>query len=515
MNLLHVTERNARFYPEKEAFVEIRPLSRRRLALTWREFDEKVQRFANGLIERGLRKGERVFILGRNSIDWLVCYFGTLLCSAWAVPLNYRFYDEDLFYCAEIAKPSFFVMDAEYAPRVQKNRGRFDSVRHYISIGETDGMESLDRLLLGDSPRRLKVPPSDDEECALYFTSGTTGAPKPILLTHRNLMSTAINEAVAEKWDERDCLLMMPPFYHLAIGHLFGCMISGGKTVLLTERISPEFIFETISKERVTVVFLLVPWIIDVLEALDSGRIRKGDYDLAMWRLVYSGAQPIPPNLVLRWKQHFPQMAFDCTYGLSEASGPQVTHLGLGNERKMGSIGKPGLLWDVRIVDDEGRDVPKGEVGELVARGDGVMRCYFNNPDLTAKTIQDGWLRTGDLARMDEEGFIYIVDRKKDVIICGGENVYPVEVETVISRHPKVRDVAVIGTRDERLGEVVTAVIEAVPGADLTEEEILRFCEENLPRYKRPRRIIFDTIPRSSTGKIEKPKLRERWGGGR
>lgn len=513
MNLLHVIEKNARFYPEKEALVEIRPLSKRRLSVTWREFDEKVQRFANALLERGMKKGERVFILGRNSIDWLVCYFGTLLSSAWVVPLNYRFYDDDLFYCAEIAEPSFFVMDEEYAPRVWQNRERFKSVKHYISIGRAQHMESLEDFVKGSPTRRLEPPSSDDEECALYFTSGTTGAPKPILLTHRNLISTGINEVYAEGWDEKDCFLMMPPFYHLAIGHLFGCMLAGAKAVLLTERISPEFILDAVSKERVSVVFLLVPWIIDILEALDACRIRIEDYNLASWRLVYSGAQPIPPSLVLRWKERFPSMSFDCTYGLSEATGPQVTHLGFRNERKIGSIGKPGLLWDVRIINDEGRDVPRGEVGELAVRGDGVMKCYFKNPELTSKTIENGWLRTGDLARMDEEGFIYIVDRKKDVIISGGENVYPIEVETLISRHPKVRDVAVIGTKDQRLGEIVTAVIEPVPGVELTEEEILRFCEEQLPRYKRPRKVIFDTIPRSSTGKIEKRKLREKWGG--
>jgi acyl-CoA synthetase (AMP-forming)/AMP-acid ligase II len=302
---------------------------------------------------------------------------------------------------------------------------------------------------------------------------------------------------------------MMPPFYHLAIGHLFGSILAGGKAILLTEKITPQFIFENISKERISIVFLLVPWALDILEALDKGELRKENYDLRRWRLMFMGAQPIPPNLIQRWKKYFPEMQFDDTYGLSESAGPGTIHLGIGNERKIGAIGKPGLLWDARIVNDHGEDVRPGDVGELIIKGASVMKEYYKNPQLTAQTIQDGWLYTGDLAKMDEEGFIYLVDRKKDLIISGGENIYPVEVEEVIQRHPKVRDVAVIGTPDERLGEVVTAFIELKVGEVLTEEEMKSFCDQNLPRYKRPRRIIFDQIPRSSTGKTEKRKLRE------
>jgi acyl-CoA synthetase (AMP-forming)/AMP-acid ligase II len=204
-------------------------------------------------------------------------------------------------------------------------------------------------------------------------------------------------------------------------------------------------------------------------------------------------------------------MAYDTTYALSEAGGPGVTHLGHENERKIGAIGKPGLLWDVRIVDEGGVDVAPGKVGELLVRGPGVMKEYYKNPELTAATIKDGWLYTGDLGKIDEEGFITIVDRKKDLIISGGENIYPVEIESVIRRHPKVHDVAVIGMPDPRLGEVACAVIQVTSGEQLTEHEMGSFCEQNLPRYKRPRQIIFAEVPRGSTGKIEKPKLREKY----
>jgi acyl-CoA synthetase (AMP-forming)/AMP-acid ligase II len=196
---------------------------------------------------------------------------------------------------------------------------------------------------------------------------------------------------------------------------------------------------------------------------------------------------------------------------VSESSGPGTIHNWITNESKIGAIGKPGLLWDARIVNSQGEDVPQGSVGEIAVKGMGVMKEYFRNTVLTAKTIINGWLHTGDLARMDEDGFIFLVDRQKDLIISGGENVYPVEVEEVIQKHPKVRDVAAIGTPHERLGEIVTAVIDPVDAGGLTEKEMMAYCDENLPRYKRPRKIIFGSVPRSPTGKIEKPKLRERY----
>jgi len=199
---------------------------------------------------------------------------------------------------------------------------------------------------------------------------------------------------------------------------------------------------------------------------------------------------------------------------LSEGGGPGVVHLGIENEHKVGAIGKAGLIWDVRIVDENGRDVKNGEVGELIIKGSGIMKEYYKNPSATRQAIRDGWLYTGDLGKTDEDGFIYIVDRKKDLIISGGENIYPVEIEDVIRRHPKVRDVAVIGVPDQRLGEAACAVVEPVPGEELTTEEMVLFFNEHLPRYKRPRQTVFGHVPRSPTGKIEKPKLRDAYAKG-
>ena len=223
---------------------------------------------------------------------------------------------------------------------------------------------------------------------------------------------------------------------------------------------------------------------------------------------MHIGAQPVPPSLIRRWKEHFPNHQYDTNYGLSESIGPGCVHLGVENIHKVGAIGKAGYLWETDIVDGNGNTVPQGEVGELAVRGPGVMKCYYKNPEATAEVLHGGWLYTGDMAKADEDGFIYLVDRKKDVIITGGENLYPVQIEDFLRANIKIKDVAVIGLPDERLGEIAAAIIELKPGMSTTEEEINEFCAE-LPRYKRPRKIIFADVPRNPTGKIEKPKLRE------
>ena len=514
MNLVDFLEKNARLYPEDVAFVEVRPLTKARRHIDWARFNERSNRLANALMKRGIKKGDKVFLLGRNSIHWLEAYFAVMKTGAWVVPLNFRFTNEDVQNCAGVAEPSAFILDAEYVERTAQIRDSLVTVRDYISMGKDvfENVDPIEELIESASPGSPQVTLKDDDACALYFTSGTTGTPKAVLLSHTSLTCTALMEVAHHYIKQTDGFLMMPPMYHLAIGHLVGVLIVGGRTVLLTEKISPQFVLETISNEHISDVFLLVPWALDILDALDKGEVRKEDYDLSAWRLTHMGAQAIPPSVIQRIKGHFPNMQYDTTYGLSESAGPGVTDLGIENERKVGAIGRPGILWDVRIVDERGVDVQRGEVGELVAKGSGVMLEYYKNPELTAQTIQNGWLYTGDLAKMDEEGFIYLVDRKKDLVICGGENIYPLEVEEVIQRHPKVHDVAVIGTPDRRLGEIVAAIIQPVSGENLTESEVEAFCEENLPRYKRPRRIIFGSVPRSPTGKIEKPKLRDKHG---
>jgi acyl-CoA synthetase (AMP-forming)/AMP-acid ligase II len=292
--------------------------------------------------------------------------------------------------------------------------------------------------------------------------------------------------------------------------HWFGSLLAGSKAVLL-RGIKPEWVLKTVSEEKITIVWLLVPWAQDILDAIDRGDVKLEDYDLSQWRLMHIGAQPVPPSLIHRWKKYFPNHLYDTNYGLSESAGPGCVHLGVEHIHKVGAIGVPGYNWEAKILDEKGCPVSQGEVGELAVKGPGVMKCYYKDPEATAAVIKDGWLLTGDMARMDEDGFIFLVDRKKDVIISGGENIYPVQIEDFLRAHEAIKDVAVIGLPDKRLGEISAAIIELKPDCQCTEEEINEFCI-SLPRYKRPRKIIFDKVPRNPTGKIEKPRLREKYG---
>ena len=304
-----------------------------------------------------------------------------------------------------------------------------------------------------------------------------------------------------------DVFLCIPPLYHTgAKMHWFGSFLVGGKAVLL-RGVKPKTIIEAVSSEKCSIVWLLVPWAQDILDAIDRGDIKLEEHQLSQWRLMHIGAQPVPPSLITRWKKYFPDHKYETNYGLSESIGPGCVHLGMDNIHKVGAIGKAGYGWETKIVDENGNTVARGEVGELAVKGPGVMICYYNDPKATDEVLKDGWLFTGDMAQEDEDGFIFLVDRKKDVIISGGENLYPVQIEDFLRAHTAVKDVAVIGLPDKRLGEIAAAIIEIKEGFECTEEEINSFCSK-LPRYKRPHKVIFADIPRNPTGKIEKPKLR-------
>lgn len=521
MNISEMLYRNARMYPEEMALIERVSFERTRRVITWRQFNEKANMVANELIKRGIKKGDKVLHLMFNSIEWLVIYFGIIRTGAWVVPLNYRYISQDIKYCAEVSEAKMLIFGEKFADKVEAVRPYLHLVKNYIIVGEKTikNNENFDDVIASASPKDPKIRIANEDECGLYFTSGTTGAPKPVLLTHKNMECAAITVCVNEKKRHDDNFVFLSPLYHTGSKmRWFGNLIVGSRATMLIG-VSPKDIFQVISEEKGSILMLMVPWAIDILLALDKGELRKQDYDLKCWRLVTLGAQPVPPSLVKHWKEWFPEIEFDIGYGLSEATGTGCIHLGVENWRKAvitedikGTIiGKAGFNWEARVVNEKGEDVSSGEIGELVVRGNGVMKEYYKNPEKTAETIKDGWLYTGDLARIDSESFIYLVDRKKDVIITGGENIYPVEVEEVLHIHPKIKDVAVIGLPDERLGEIPVAVIEIKPGIILTEQEILLFSEQNLPRYKRPRRIIFDKVPRNPTGKIEKNKLREKY----
>jgi acyl-CoA synthetase (AMP-forming)/AMP-acid ligase II len=537
MPITEFLERNAALYGAETAMVEINPeLSEQnpdaswreynlvetgdtpyRKEMTWSSFDERANRFAGLLLKNGVKRGDKVAILLMNCIEWLPCYFGVLKSGAIVVPLNYRYTAEEIRYCLELAEASVLIYGPEFIDRVDAVKGELAGVRLRFFIGEealTPAFASHCETLTNEcEPIRPDIILNDQDDAAIYFSSGTTGFPKAILHDHRSLVHACLTEQAHHGQGREDVFLCIPPLYHTgAKMHWFGSLLAGSMAVLLRGT-SPRWILEAASNEKATIVWLLVPWAQDILDALESGDLKLSDYELSGWRLMHIGAQPVPPSLIRRWREVFPGHAYDTNYGLSESIGPGAVHLGAENIHKVGAIGKAGFGWQTRIVDEKGETVPRGQVGELAVAGPGVMKRYYRDPEATAAVLRDGWLFTGDMAREDEDGFIFLVDRKKDVIITGGENIYPVQVEDFMRACDKIKDVAVIGIADQRLGEIAIAIVELKAGASCAEEELGEFCK-GLPRYKRPRKIIFAEVPRNPTGKIEKPKLREMYAGG-
>lgn len=494
------------------SLIESTSRARFRKEITWGEFNVQANRFANLLLSRGVKKGDKIAILLMNCIEWLPIYFGILKTGAIAVPLNFRYTADEIKYCCKLAEVDGIVFGPEFIGRMEEICDRMPKVKLMLYAGEDcpSFAESYDELIEYCSSRTPQIDIKDSDDAAIYFSSGTTGFPKAILHAHRSLMHSCRVEQNHHSQTRDDVFLCIPPLYHTgAKMHWFGSLLVGGKAVLL-KGTKPEWIMKAISEEKCTILWLLVPWCQDILDALDRGDIKLENYHLDQLRLMHIGAQPVPPSLIKRWKTYFPKHQYDTNYGLSESTGPGCVHLGVENIHKVGAIGKAGFGWEVKIVDDARGLVKKGEVGELAVKGPGVMKCYFNDEKATRETLYDGWLMTGDMAYEDEDGFLFLVDRKKDVIISGGENLYPVQIEDFLRKNDNIKDVAVIGLPDDRLGEIAAAIIELKEGAECTEEDINEFCLD-LPRYKRPHKIIFADVPRNPTGKIEKPVLRERY----
>ena len=533
MPVTDLLERNHKLYGDEVALVELNPLVKDKMKKTWKDydlvqqtesqpyrreitwsvFDEKANRVANMLISRGVQQGDRVAILMFNCLEWLPIYFGILKTGAIAVPFNFRFDAEEIKYCADLAEVQVLFFGPEFIGRIESIEEELSKGRLLIYVG--DGCptfaESYREMVADCSSQPPLIRLEEEDDAAIYFSSGTTGFPKAILHNHESLTQAAQMEQKHHDTGREDVFLCIPPLYHTgAKFHWMGSLCAGSKAVLM-KGTTPEIILDAVSSEGCTIVWLLVPWAQEILDALDRGDVKLEDYNLDQWRLMHIGAQPVPPSLIKHWKDYFPDHQYDTNYGLSESTGPGCVHLGMENVHKVGAIGVPGYRWKCKIVGPDDKEVEQGQVGELIVRGPGVMTCYYNDPKATAETLKNGWLYTGDMAMQDEDGFIFLVDRKKDVIITGGENIYPVQIENFLSAHDKVKDVAVIGLPDRRLGEITGAIISIKEGMECTEEEIEEYCRE-LPRYKRPKKIIFAEVPRNATGKIEKPALRKKYG---
>lgn len=531
MPITEILEKNSKLYGDEVCLVELNPEIQEKHKVTWKEFsliepqgtsayrreitwnvfNEKANRFANLLLSRGIGKGDKVAILMMNCLEWLPIYFGILKTGAIAVPFNFRYDSDEIKYCAELAEVNIMVFGSSFIGRIEPIADELSKNCLLLYAGEgscPSFAESYTELTVNASSKNPGIVLTDEDNAAIYFSSGTTGFPKAILHNHESLMHAAKCEQAHHSQTHDDVFLCIPPLYHTgAKMHWFGSFLVGGKAVLL-KGTKPEYVLEAVSKEKCTIVWLLVPWAQDILDDIDSGKIDLSKYELSQWRLMHIGAQPVPPSLIKRWKKVFPNHQYDTNYGLSESIGPGCVHLGVENINKVGAIGIAGYGWQTKIVDTDGNTVNRGEIGELCVKGPGVMTCYYRNEEATNECLKDGWLYTGDMAKEDEDGFIFLVDRKKDVIISGGENIYPVQIEDFLRQMDAIKDVAVIGMPDSRLGEISAAIIEVKDGYTLTEDEVNEFCLK-IARYKRPKKIIFADIPRNPTGKIEKPLLRK------
>jgi long-chain acyl-CoA synthetase len=474
-------------------------------AITYRELDEAINRMANGLRDLGVGSGDRVALLLPNSPQFVIAYFGAMRAGAVALPLNFALRPEELTYILSDARATALVASPLLQETVMVTLAGVPHLDHLIMAGECnlESCHDLDALL----DRSENEPPDvtrDPEEPAVFlYTSGTTGRPKGAVLSHRNIAANAAACAEAIKVRPDDVFMCVLPMFHSFAATV--CVVlplSLGNTVVIHERFVPANVLRSIRDDRIT-VFCAVPSMFAVL--LRSKPAEPVDFSHV--RICVSGGAPMPLEVMQAFETAFGVPVLE-GYGPTEAS-PVVSVNPIDGVRKPGSVGLPLPGVTVSIFDDADREVPVGEIGEVVVRGPNVMIGYHNQPEATAEAKRGGWLHTGDMGRLDEDGYLYIVDRKKDLIISGGLNVYPREVEEVLYRHPKVEEAAVVGMPDELRGEVVRAVVALREGQQATAEEIIHFCAEHLARFKVPRVVEFmDALPKSSQGKILKRLLK-------
>ncbi|NNF98962.1 MAG: acyl--CoA ligase [Desulfobacteraceae bacterium] len=513
MLITEILARNARMYGAHTALVEIDPDAGRQRRMSWKKFDDDANRLAQALISQGILKGDPVLLLLENCLEWLPIYFGILRTGAWASPVNTRFEMDTVLKCAEISAAKALIFSEAFIDEITSAKQLFEqSVESFIFVGPErrtpDFALSYRQIMNTYPPENPVVPLRITDDAALYFSACIEYQAKAVLLNHRNLEHAGYVENHHHQQTHDDNFLCVAPLYYAgAKMHWLGNFMVGAPAVIL-KATTPQQILRTIAEEQVTIAWLLVPMIMDILFAIDSGEIKLSEYDLRPWRLMHTGTQPVPLKVIKAWQKHFPYQQYDTNYGLAEATGPGCIHLGMENTHKTGAIGIPGFDWEIKIVDDSNHPVPDGEAGELVVSGPGIMKEYYKNQKLTNEVIGDGWLYTGDIVRMDKDGFLWFVGRKKEAIVTGGENICPLEIEDYLKDHGDIERVAVIGIPSLRLGEIAAAVIQPKKNAALTETDIRGYVG-SLPRYKQPRKIIFGDIPMDAAGNIDKQKLKQ------
>ena len=514
MNFAGFSGLNASKFPKREFLIESYPSKGERRVLTWEALEAETNKVANYLIkECGIGKGDVVQHLLTNNIEWYVTYMAVLKTGAVVSPLNFRFASADIKYACDVTKSKVFILGEAFASKVEPIMKDMAYCTNYICVGGTApaGMKGYSEIIASGDPSPVLADVSDDDMAELMFTSGTTGAPKPVSHTHGTLFWIGIGNALTYNLGFSSIYLAPHPFYHSGTLFLsFPCYIAAGK-ILMPMELQPENYLRSMAIEKCTGGWNTVPTWADLLAAIKSGRINLKDYDLSALRHIEIGAQPVPYVLLEDSKSIFPGLPIANIYGITEGGGGGLTNCYDEDiMRKPGSIGKATAFMEAMVIDDAGKELPAGAVGELVLKGPRLMKEYAFNPEMTAKTITDGWLHTGDLAYKDDEGFIFFADRAKDLIIRGGENIFPAEIEDALRKHEKIQDAAVLGFPHPRLVEIVMAIVQVKEGETLTDEEIINFVKERgLAKYKWPEKIVYTIIPRNPAGKIEKPKLRD------
>ncbi|MBL6751103.1 MAG: long-chain fatty acid--CoA ligase, partial [Nevskia sp.] len=475
-------------------------------ALSYREFDRRIGRLAGWLRGAGVGRGDRAAILAQNCTDVFELQFACARLGAIFVPLNYRLTVPELSFIVGDAAPRVLIHDAEFAQTAAALRPAVPG----LQLLERGGAHSAyEHALAGAEPPAAYEHVTHDDVSTIMYTSGTTGHPKGAMITHGMTFWNVVNLGGPAEVSSTSVFLAVLPLFHTGgLNCYSNPVFHAGGRVLVSRAFDPGEALRMIADPAVALThFFGVPAHYQfMLQHPDFGRT-----DLSRLRVAGVGGAPMPVPLLEAWLAR--GVTLIQGYGMTETS-PGVLALGRRDAaRKIGSAGKPLLHTETRIVDEAGNDVPRGQMGELWVRGPNVTPGYWNRPEANRSSFTDGWLHTGDAARVDEEGYYYIVDRTKDMYISGGENVYPAEVESVLYQIPQLAEAAVIGVPDERWGEVGKAIIAVKPGQQLSAEQILDHCRENLARYKLPRFVEFvDALPRNATGKVHKPTLRQKFG---
>lgn len=502
MLLGEIITRGKERYPDKAA------LRFKDLTWTYAELETQTNQVARGLQGLGIKNGDRVGLLHLNSPYFIISYFAIAKLGAVVVPINVMFKGDEITYLMNDAQAAAMIVGANFEPLIKAIRPGLATVKNIVIVDKNAPVEdpayvSFTNLLAGDAAVPQTGPINTDDVAVFLYTSGTTGHPKGAMLTHRNLIANAKATAEATETTEKDNTLCVLPMFH---SFAWTCCISlqlyTCGTITILEAFVPQTVLSTIIKEKTT-VFAGVPTMYAVL--LQVPEVNPADF--AHIRLAYSGGASLPVEVLKRIDEKYGIKILE-GYGLSECS-PVCTVNSYRGVRKPGSIGVALPDVELKIVNENGVELPRGEAGELIVKGPHVMQGYYNLPEATAETLRDGWCYTGDVAYMDEEGYVFIVDRKKDLILVGGLNVYPREIEEILYTNPKVAEAAVIGLPDELRGEAVKAVVALKAGETATEREIIKFCQEKLANYKLPKIVEFvEALPKTSTGKILKRALK-------